>query len=365
MLCHLRWCSWQKGINRVVIWSFDNMYSEEQCWEYFRFRKEDMPTLLHELRLPVGRDGRLCTAGRYVFEPMEALCTFLFRMAHAGPWYIVMLAMGGASAARYSGAFYFVLDHIYNTFKKCIDNIGRWEGNSQIFAGVARMCLACFRPVPHIPFHGCIADAIRAAGAPVWRCIGFLDGTFRPCARPVRGQRGLYSGYKKAHGFHFQSVIGPNGLIIDLFGVCLGKHSDSYLLRLSNLVARLQSLTRGEGSHFYVYADSAYTLSMYILRAFKGAMTALQQLFNTGMSGVRISVEWGFGLVVNDWKFLDEKKNLKLYKQPIAKIFYVGALLSNMKCCLTAAHTNDGYGNQIAKFFGVSPPSLHDYLHNF
>ena len=25
--------SWQKGINRVVIWSFDNMYSEVQCYQ--------------------------------------------------------------------------------------------------------------------------------------------------------------------------------------------------------------------------------------------------------------------------------------------------------------------------------------------
>ncbi|KAL3929180.1 MAG: hypothetical protein SGPRY_002065 [Prymnesium sp.] len=25
--------SWQKGINRVVVWSFENMYSEAQCYE--------------------------------------------------------------------------------------------------------------------------------------------------------------------------------------------------------------------------------------------------------------------------------------------------------------------------------------------
>ena len=25
--------TWQKGINRVLIWSFDNMYSEEKCYE--------------------------------------------------------------------------------------------------------------------------------------------------------------------------------------------------------------------------------------------------------------------------------------------------------------------------------------------
>ena len=53
--------SWQKGINRVVVWSFENMYGEGKCYELFRFRKEDMRPLLHELELPVGIDGNLHT----------------------------------------------------------------------------------------------------------------------------------------------------------------------------------------------------------------------------------------------------------------------------------------------------------------
>ena len=43
-----------------------NMYSVEQCWEYFRFRKEDMPQLLHKRNIPtVG--GWVSVAGS--FEP--------------------------------------------------------------------------------------------------------------------------------------------------------------------------------------------------------------------------------------------------------------------------------------------------------
>ena len=38
--------SWATGINRVAIWSFDNMFSEEECWERMRFRKSQIPELL-------------------------------------------------------------------------------------------------------------------------------------------------------------------------------------------------------------------------------------------------------------------------------------------------------------------------------
>jgi len=33
-----------------------------------------------------------------------------------------------------------------------------------------------------------------------------------------------------------------------------------------------------------------------------------------------------------------------------------------MKTCISAENTFDYYGNQISQFFGISPPTLHDYL---
>ena len=48
------------------------------------------------------------------------------------------------------------------------------------------------------------ADAIHAAGAPLPNCWGFIDGTLRPCCRPIRNQRILFSGHKRVHGIKFQ-----------------------------------------------------------------------------------------------------------------------------------------------------------------
>ncbi|ODQ76511.1 hypothetical protein LIPSTDRAFT_67431 [Lipomyces starkeyi NRRL Y-11557] len=42
---------------------------------------------------------------------------------------------------------------------------------------------------------------------------GFIDGTFRPTTRPTENQRLVYSGYKRAHGFKYQAVVTPDGLI--------------------------------------------------------------------------------------------------------------------------------------------------------
>ncbi|ORZ33394.1 hypothetical protein BCR44DRAFT_1391259, partial [Catenaria anguillulae PL171] len=58
------------------------------------------------------------------------------------------------------------------------------------------------------------SDAIRRKGAQSLllnhqrrRIIGFVDGTFRPTARPVIDQRLVYSGYYRAHGLKYQGVV--------------------------------------------------------------------------------------------------------------------------------------------------------------
>ena len=51
------------------------------------------------------------------------------------------------------------------------------------------------------------AEAIEAKGAPLHRCWGFIDGTPRPIARPVRNQRVMFSGHKRTHCLKFQVVF--------------------------------------------------------------------------------------------------------------------------------------------------------------
>mmetsp|Transcript_5361 Transcript_5361/g.16391 ORF Transcript_5361/g.16391 Transcript_5361/m.16391 type:complete len:264 (-) Transcript_5361:318-1109(-) len=260
--------------------------------------------------------------------------------------------MGGRAASAYSACFYAVLSHIYASFKGCVDDITRWAGRGHFEEW---------------------AKAIFVAGAPAQRCIGFIDGTFRACARPTDGhlQRLLHSGYYKSHGFKFQAVVAPNGLIVDLYGCCAGRRHDSYMLSQSGFLRRMQTSCtleahaggrRGQDM-YYVYGDPAYGRSRYVMRGAKGAMSNRARRTYAQMNGKRVAVEWKFCTVIQEFSFVDNTKILKAGEMPLARIYYVAALLSNMKVCLNAERFFDTHGGLISRHFNVSPPSLNAFLY--
>ena len=72
------------------------------------------------------------------------------------------------------------------------------------------------------------------------------------------------------------------------------------------------------------------------------------------MSEVRVAVEWLFGDIVNYFKFIDYKKNLKIGLSSVGKMYLVCAILRNALTCL--------YGNATSEFFRLDPPTLADYF---
>jgi hypothetical protein len=74
---------------------------------------------------------------------------------------------------------------------------------------------------------------------------------------------------------------------------------------------------------------------------------------NQEMPRAREAVEWGFGKIAVEFACFGFKKNLKLFLQPVGKIYYVCAILSNFHTCL--------YGSQTSEYFGVLPPDLETY----
>ena len=73
------------------------------------------------------------------------------------------------------------------------------------------------------------------------------------------------------------------------------------------------------------------------------------------MSQVRVSVEWIFGDIITYFKFLDFKKNLKIYLSAVGKMYVTCALLHNARAML--------YGSTTAKvFFNVQPPTIDEYF---
>ena len=65
-----------------------------------------------------------------------------------------------------------------------------------------------------------------------------------------------------------------------------------------------------------IYGDPACPLRVNLQGA---ALTPQMEMFNDSMSSVRVSVEWLFGDILNYFKFLDLKKNLKIGLSSVGK----------------------------------------------
>ncbi|CAB1103153.1 unnamed protein product [Ectocarpus sp. CCAP 1310/34] len=159
-------------------------------------------------------------------------------------------------------------------------------------------------------------QTIYEKSAPLTRCWGFIDGTIRAISRPKRRD------------------CGESGLLQDL------QHW----------------LNDAAGTPYYVFGDPAYSLSPWLLAPFKGVLNAFEQAFDTAMSSVRVSVEWGFGKIVALWPYVDyaKKQQVALSACGLGKQYAVAGILTNYHSCF--------YRNNTSFYFDVNPPSLRSYL---
>ena len=307
---------------------------EDECWEKFRFRKEDIPRLQQCLHIP---DNITCSTG-VKENGTNALLLLLRRLAYPNR-YCDLLEVFGRSPSELSLIFNTTLDHVYDNFSYLLSDINElfWlsEDNLHLFA-----------------------DSITDKGAPLQNCWGFVDGTVRPIARPSLHQEVAFNGHHRIHGLKFQSLMTPIGLHAHMWGPLEGRRHDVIMLRESGLLNQLENLPLAEnGQPFVIYGDPAYPVRQHIISPFKGAnRTPLQADFNAAMSRVRQCVEWGFRDVVANFAFCDFRKNQKVLLQPVAKYFIVATILSNCKTCL--------YSNITSDFFALQPPTLEQYTSN-
>jgi len=104
-----------------------------------------------------------------------------------------------------------------------------------------------------------------------------------------------------------------------------------------------------------IFGDAAFPLTPDLQVGFaRMALTVLMSLFNQWMSGVRISVEWFFGLVGALWPFVHCEDEMKVDLMPLQELYFCAILLTNCHSCF--------YGNQISSYFLINPPAIEHYL---
>ncbi|KAI5799862.1 hypothetical protein EDC01DRAFT_591488, partial [Geopyxis carbonaria] len=108
----------------------------------------------------------------------------------------------------------------------------------------------------------------------------------------------------------------------------------------------------------YIYGDAAYSLSFGVSQAYKAGpnqpLHPVLKEINAVMSGMRTSVENGFGKTMMLWGFNGYKNDLKSRLSPVAAYFMNAVFLSNIHSCV--------YGNPTSQRFQCAPPSLREYL---
>jgi len=183
-----------------------------------------------------------------------------------------------------------------------------------------------------------------------------VDGTFRETCRPQEEQRTMYSGYKRHHGFKYQAVVCPDGLIGSIAGPYEGKINDHAIVRDSDLERDLQQVC-SDRRPLYLFGDQAYKHLNGIFSPYPGGrtLTGDKAAFNRRLSSVRIAVEQAFGQTQNLWTYNAFSTQLRPGLQPVAAYYLVSVLLTN---CYTCMRGNSAAGSR----FLVRPPSIKEYL---
>jgi hypothetical protein len=195
------------------------------------------------------------------------------------------------------------------------------------------------------------------------RCWAFIDGVFRHCCRPGQDQDVLYNTYYKGHGFKYQSIVTPDGLISDCWGPLPGRHHDIYLWYTSGCGHLCDELPHHHpsGNPYFIFGDKAYksyTCADHIVTAYRRPPQGLpphQAAFNYYHNRVRVSVEWCFRIVTQQWGAINFRDLEKSGLSSLGYRFLAAVLLTNMRTCLNGM-------NQISTYFDCPPPSLLEYL---
>jgi len=237
-------------------------HSDSVSYASFRFTRRQLQRLLPLLLL----DGDFTFSNRAKYSGETILLASLYYMHRPMTQDQVADFIGITCQPDVSRIFSFFLDHL-DRWNHLIathpeeDSLDMWAPHVAEF----KQRLMIF----HVPG----IDTFRYRNV-----IGFVDGKLhrvcRPLQRPehslidVDTQQTVYNGYKKMHAIKFQSVVAPNGMIIQLSGAYRGRVHDSTALRQSGLNRMLQQLSETAGEHCEIYGDSAYPILSNIAKAY-------------------------------------------------------------------------------------------------
>ena len=178
-----------------------NEISEDDCFNDFRFRKNDILRLKDVLQIP----DQITCYNDVVCEGTEALCILLRHLAYPNRFSdrIPKFARPVPQLCMIFNEMVFRIDNHWRQLLETLNQPWLQPQNLEEFARAIH--------------------TYTYTGAPLDNVWGFIDGTLRACCRPRQLQRMIYNGHKRHHGLKYQSVVTPSGMIANLYGPIEGK----------------------------------------------------------------------------------------------------------------------------------------------
>ena len=165
----------------------------------------------------------------------------------------------------------------------------------------------------------------------------------------------VYNGHKRKHALKYQAVTPPDGMILHAYGPVEGRRHDWFMFPCSGLESNFGSILHIREKQYVLFGDSGYNWRHFMEFTFQGSnLNVNQSAFNFSMSKVRVTVEWIFKEVKLYFPVCDTKRKMKLGESPVGLLYLGTMLMCNLH--------NSCYPNQISRYFGVTPPSLQEYV---
>ena len=267
-------------------------FSNIECVELFRFKKDDLKVLI-PLLIP-DEVVRIDTGvGHYsVFSRDEIVLAGLWRLTSDCKLFHLILLMG-RDHSQWSRAMKYFFQTVHLNFSDKLlsgDYMMKWTSCFSSFSERIRNRL-CF-----LSDYDIVDENINQNYKNI---MSFIDCNVTRINRPGAGpkgikfngykyrdmtdlQRAVFNKYKSDHGIKYQSIEAPNGLCLYLYGPCSNVNHDSNILNQSKIDEIFEECNLDLGiaeddvsESFKTYGDSAYIKAAALTKIFIRNMCSL------------------------------------------------------------------------------------------
>jgi hypothetical protein len=337
----------------------------KDCGQFFRFRHRDhIRRLLYLLDFP----DRCDVGERHVLQGETCFIFFLRRMTEPGHMDDLVNFEFGGERTTWGRAFKFTAKWLYRNWGyKLLDNL-------DFFVPRFRMYAAKIEAYVNKILVNKGAQPFPAGSC---RVFGFLDDnnvkTCRPGgpAQAGRGaprvdnliQEAFFNGWLRACGIKHETLDGPDGLTLFIWGPASLRRSDLWTLSESDIDAKLgqvQTPVYGPlANHFVMYGDSIFPNDDHLRCRHSPPVGHPQYLQlsseDEAMNSAREAIEHHYGHGDILFQCMNYSKKLKIRAgMPLKEIYFCKQFLRNCYTCL--------YQNLTSERFECEPPTLEEYL---